>query len=166
MEKQAESYEQRIRKVANMRVDYGQLVSEIRLRNEELATVHKEYAQAASILRAVENVDFMSRLDEAMAGLYPLGPSKKTLVLGAGVVGLLMGLGIVMILTPPPVWVPPTQLENRIPAGPPSSFRSPTLAEAQATKSKVEPLAPPAGAAPGFVIPDLGQVLSDRAQSH
>jgi len=166
LEKQAEDYEQRIRKVANMRVDYGQLVSEIRLRNEELAEVHKEYAQAASILRAVENVDFMSRLDEAMAGLYPLGPSKKALVLGAGIVGLLMGLGIVMILTPPPIWVPPTQSENRIPADPPSSSLSPTLAEAQAAKSKVESVAPSAAAAPGFVIPDLGQVLSDRAQSH
>ena len=49
-------------------------------------------------LSALPATERDERLDEAMAGLYPLGPSKKTLVLGAGVVGLLMGLGIVMIL--------------------------------------------------------------------
>lgn len=166
LEKQAREYERRISKVANMRVDYGQLVSEIRLRNEELAAVHKEYAQAVSILRAAENVDFMSRLDEAMAGLYPLGPSKKTLVLGAGVVGVLIGFGIVMMLTPPPVWVPPTEPGNRSSKVSASSPHLPTLSEAQAAKATAQTSTASVSPVPGFVIPDLGQALSDRARTH
>ncbi len=183
LEKDVNEFQSRINKVANMRVDYGQLVSELALRNGELASAEREYAQAASILRAAENVHFMSRLDEAYAGLYPLGPTKKILVLGATLAGLFIGLGFLMMATPTPVGTfnPPSlaaqRAENRAALMPASkteseqenqrqrqaqtAARSGKFTGAQKASLQSEK---PLGGIPGFVIPDLGEALREQTE--
>ena len=137
--------ENRVSDLAAMRVDYAQLVTELGLRNEELKEAHKEQAQVEAILRGSDKVDYMSRLDEAQAGIRPLGPSGKTLVMGALVAGLFIGMGLVMMVTPSPNLFPPS--------GGNGSYVSPGSPDTPAMGGVTT--IQPAGI-PGFVIPDVG----------
>lgn len=102
MNKQISKINGRITDLASMRVDYGQMVNELELRNEELRSAHKEYAQAESILRASKTIDLITPLDDAAAGIRPLGPNNKTVLIAATIAGLLIGLGLIMMVTPTP----------------------------------------------------------------
>jgi uncharacterized protein involved in exopolysaccharide biosynthesis len=163
LREQSQEISQRITVLASMRVDYARLVNELNLRNDELAVAHKEYAQAEAILRAAEKVDFMSRLDEAQPGLRPLGPSTKTLLLGAAVAGLLIGLGLLMMVTPSPTWLPPGPLPAAQPLMSPATAPPPAAEEQPSPDADDQPvelggitIAQAEGGIPGFVIPDIG----------
>ena len=176
----ANDLEQRVIELAAFRFDYGQLVEELAIRNDELKETHREYAKAESILRAAETVDFMEKLDEPQAGLRPLGPSKKTLVMGAAVAGLLIGLGLVVIVTPSPGLVMPvtwqqsatpsdprSTLQRTVPVTEPPQQRdvviSPALSYVQ-EKTLPQPVdgnvttVETVSGVPGFVIPDVEHV--------
>ncbi len=156
LNKKSAEIEDRVSKLAALRVDYGQLVNEMQLRNEELTTAHKEFAQAEAMLRAAEQVDFMTRLDEAQAGYRPLGPSKKTLILGAALAGSLIGLGLIMMVTPSPTWFPPQSPSppDHDPRGPGPLPSGPPAQSASLPQSPPTQL--PATGVPGFMIPDMG----------
>ncbi len=138
--------------LADWRVEYSQLDSEMKQRDQELMDARREYSQAESIYRAASNVDFISKLDEAQAGLRPLGPSKKTLLLGAIIAGSLIGLGLVMMVTPTPNLFPPrppgrpAEVANpaRLPDLPPSPKPDARSASGVTTSP-----------GPAFVIPDI-----------
>ncbi len=98
----SEEIEKRITDLALVRVEYGQLNEELRVRNEAISKAQAELAQASSMHRAAQKVDFMTKLDEAQTGLRPLGPTKRTMLFAAAVAGGLFGLGLVMMVTPVP----------------------------------------------------------------
>ena len=148
MTTKGQSINTRLAELGKMRVGYGKLVDELNQRKEGLALAQQEVNQAEAIFRAAESVDFISKIDEAQAGLHPLGPGKKTLVLGGALTGLFIALGLVMMATPispfPPVNGPATQ----------TTF----------TSTEPKPLNPSAGVSvttvglpqATFVIPDIG----------
>ena len=158
--------ESRITKLASMRVDYGQLVSELSLRNEELRDANKEFAKAESILRASEKVDLISPLDGAQAGIRPLGPGNKAIFLGACLAGIMIGLGMVMMVTPAPNLMP---THSSRPGGGPGGHSgyappaNPGPQTVQANQAQAMAAAQAAAArSPGFVIPDLGSGTSSH----
>ena len=118
----------------------------------------KEYSQAESIYRAAGRVDFLSKLDEAQAGIRPLGPSKKTILLGALIAGSLIGLGFVMMVTPTPNLFPPFGDGDAVavstsPAPPAETPPAPAPRPDAATGTSVTTV--PGAPGPGFVIPDI-----------
>lgn len=174
----------RITDLASMRVDYGQLVNELELRNEELRAAHKEYAQAESILRAAKTIDLISQLDEPQPGIRPLGPSNKTVLIAACLAGLLISLGLIMMVTPSPELRPRTTgynasiqvgqhstgiqstqmqpAQQRTSTSPPG--KKPTISREVAENSTqiTTDTAKPPTKSPGFIIPDLGDSMTGK----
>ncbi len=148
MSDKGESLNVRLSELARMRVGYGKLVDELNERKEGLALAQQEVNQAEAIFRAAGTVDFITKIDEPQAGLHPLGPGKKTLVLGGSLTGLFIALGLVMMATPmspvPRVIGPATQSSSIStepkPLNPSAGFSVTTVGLPQTT----------------FIIPDIG----------
>lgn len=158
--------EKRIAELAAMRVDYGQLVSELKLRNDELRSADREFAQAESMFRASEKVDLISRLDEPQAGIRPLGPSNKAILLGALFVGALVSLGLIMVVTPSPKLDPPTA-GGLSPVSRPTPVRPPVKVDDAPARPPANPEIPNQPSStrnPGFVIPELGGTITTHFQ--
>ncbi|MGI9516778.1 MAG: GumC family protein [Pirellulaceae bacterium] len=154
----------RMNELVDARVEYRQLVSELHQREQQLLDSRKEYSQAESIYRAASNVDFLSKMDEAQAGIRPLGPSRKSMLLGAAIAGLLIGLGLVMMVTPTPNLFPPSSNGGSAPVATPPAPDTPPNPKPDAS-SGTSVTTVPGNPGPGFVIPDISSTGSYTDQT-
>lgn len=97
---QQELLENRLNKIAGMRADYANTVSDVRARNTHLQEIQRELAEAEAAHDAAATSSLLTRLDTPLLGERPLGPGRTTIVAGATVCGLFFGLGIVFLLSP------------------------------------------------------------------
>lgn len=93
---------ERLTRLASMRADYGQLVDDINARRETVSELKQELAQANAILEAAGSVDLIAAIDEPTADIRPAGLSRRAMMLAGGILGLCLGMGLVLIVTPLP----------------------------------------------------------------
>ena len=110
--KRSDQLNQRLGKLAGLRVYYSQAVDTMRRCEEDLQQTQQELGQAMAIRQVADTVDLITRVDDAQASTQPVGPSKKTLLAGCLLAGLTMGLGLIVIITPNDEPLPPLNLRT------------------------------------------------------
>jgi len=90
----------RLNRLADIRADYTNVVSEVKATNEELQQIKRELTQAMAARNAASSSSLITRIDQPLMGDRPVGPGRTTIVGGSLVGGLFFGLGIVFLLTP------------------------------------------------------------------
>ncbi len=97
---QRSQLESRLEKIARIRADYANVVSEVKSRNQQLQESERELIQAQASRDAALTSSLITRLGEPQLGEKPIGPGRSTILAGATASGLLFGLGIVFLLAP------------------------------------------------------------------
>lgn len=100
LKNQQQQSEARLERLARVRADYGNLVSEVHTRSTILQDAERELAEAQASCDAALSTSLLTRLDEPVLGERPIGPSRSTILGGTTFAGLFFGLGIVFLLTP------------------------------------------------------------------
>lgn len=90
----------RLNRLADIRADYTNVVSEVRARSEELQRTRRELTLATGARDAAGASSLITRLNQPTLGDKPLGPSRKAIIGGAMASGLCLGLGVVFLLVP------------------------------------------------------------------
>ncbi|PQO43058.1 hypothetical protein [Blastopirellula marina] len=106
--------------LAEVRASYGNLENEVRQRNEKLAEVQRNLADARSSLAAAHATSLLTRVGVPEVSDYPIGPSRKLIVAAGLVGGLACGLGLLFLTVNPAQLAQPVQPEssaNGAPAG-------------------------------------------------
>lgn len=97
---QEEELGKRLNRLADIRADYTNVVSEVRARSDELQRTRRELTLATAARDAAGASSLITRLNQPVLGDKPLGPSRKTIIGGALASGLFLGLGVVFLLVP------------------------------------------------------------------
>lgn len=97
---QRSQLESRLEKIARIRADYANVVSEVKSRNQQLQESERELVQAQASRDAALTSSLITRLDKPQLGEKPIGPGRSTILAGATVSGLFFGLGVVFLLVP------------------------------------------------------------------
>ncbi len=97
---QQEQLESRLTKLARIRAQYSNVVSEVRARNLQLQETERELAQAMASRDAALTSSLITRLDSPIVGDRPIGPGRTTIAAGFTMCGLFFGLGLVFLLLP------------------------------------------------------------------
>ena len=149
------SIDQRLIDLAQIRVVYSQTVDEMQQCRDELQQVQRELSQATSIREVANAVNLITRVDDAQAATTPVGPTKKTFVAGCLAAGFMIGLGLVVLLTPTSDRTRPTPPSSSQRASSPSPTPSPLVTSNVAIASQESPADSPTSADP----------ISDSSQS-
>ncbi len=99
-ETQLSAVQQRLDQLAALRARYGNLVTEVSHRSDELRQAQHALAEARAEQEASQASSLISRVDGPDTGDAPLGPSRPVLLLASWVGALAIGLGWMLLLTP------------------------------------------------------------------
>jgi uncharacterized protein involved in exopolysaccharide biosynthesis len=113
------SSRERIARLAGSRAEYANLVSSVENHSRLVEASRKNLADARARQAGALSASVISRIDGVEAGIYPVGPSRKTVTAAGGCIGLIIGLGLVFLVTGPIATDPVAPLKP-IAAGPPS----------------------------------------------
>jgi len=100
LKRQQHQLEERLERLARIRADYDNLNNEVRSRTQILQDAERQLAEARASRDAALTSSLLTRIDEPVLGERPVGPGRTTIVSGATLAGLFLGLGIVFLLTP------------------------------------------------------------------
>ncbi len=92
--------ETRLATLANIRAEYGNLVNEVRSRNQIFQDAQRQLAEAKAARDAANSCSLLTRIDDPLASETPVGPGRTTIFAGTTLAGLFFGLGTVFLLTP------------------------------------------------------------------
>lgn len=92
--------QKRLDRLASLRARYGNLVADTRQRTQTLDGIRQKLADARSAETAANSSSQLIRYGEPVVGERPVGPSKKMVVAGGMVSGLLLGSGLVFLFMP------------------------------------------------------------------
>jgi polysaccharide biosynthesis transport protein len=90
----------RLNRLADIRGKYTNLLAEVKSRADSLSQIKKELNQAMASRDAAQAASLLTRLDSPEIGEKPVGPGRTTIVGGATVGGLMLGLGVVFLIVP------------------------------------------------------------------
>lgn len=127
--------EERLVRLARMRADYDNLNNEVRARTQILQDAERQLAEARAARDAANSTSLLTRLDEAVLGERPVGPGRSTILAGLTLSGLMLGFGIVFLLTPLDNDAPESERWNEA-LGRRISDRFPWLADADSNSPK------------------------------
>ncbi len=100
LRQQQTSLETRLDRLASIRAEYGNLVSEVRARTQILQDAERQLSEARAARDAAVSCSLITRIDDPQVGELPEGPGRSTILAGTTVAGLVFGLGVVFLLTP------------------------------------------------------------------
>ncbi len=100
LERQRDGVLGRLGQLADLRAEYGNLESEVRQRTSLVARARADLTEAQASRSAAETASLLTRFDVPRVGDFPVGPSRKMIVLGGFAGGLATGLGLVFLVTP------------------------------------------------------------------
>jgi succinoglycan biosynthesis transport protein ExoP len=100
LERQLDGVRGRLDQLADLRAEYGNLVSEVRQRTNLVEKARADLTEAQASRSAAETASLLTRIDAPRVGDNPVGPSRKMIVLGGFAGGLATGLGLVFLVTP------------------------------------------------------------------
>jgi len=90
----------RMTKLATLRASYGNLVADVRQRNEKLTKIHSLLADARSSVETAGRTSLMTKVNQAEVSDYPVGPSRKLIAASGLFGGLACGIGLLFLTTP------------------------------------------------------------------
>lgn len=91
----------RISRLAENRAEYANLVASVQNHTRLVETARKNLADARARQAGARSASVISRIDGVEAGIWPIGPARKTITAAGGVGGLLLGLGCVFLFANP-----------------------------------------------------------------
>jgi polysaccharide biosynthesis transport protein len=92
---------QRLARLADARAEYAKLLASVANHTRLVEAARKNLADARAGQAGALSASVISRIDGVEAGVWPVGPSRKTITAGGGVAGLLLGVGIVFLFAQP-----------------------------------------------------------------
>jgi uncharacterized protein involved in exopolysaccharide biosynthesis len=92
---------ERISRLAEARAEYANLVASVENHTRLVEAARKNLADARARQAGALSASVISRIDGVEAGIYPVGPSRKTITAAGGVGGLIIGLGFVFLFAGP-----------------------------------------------------------------
>jgi uncharacterized protein involved in exopolysaccharide biosynthesis len=92
---------ERISRLASARAEYANLVASVEHHSRLVEAARKNLADARARQAGALSASVISRIDGVEAGIYPVGPSRKTITVAGGCGGLIIGLGIVFLISGP-----------------------------------------------------------------
>jgi uncharacterized protein involved in exopolysaccharide biosynthesis len=116
---------ERIARLAGARAEYANLVASVENHTRLVEAANKNLADARARQAGALSASIISRIDGVEAGIYPVGPSRKTITAAGCVAGLIGGLAVVFLF-----------------AGAPSGGRVAAV-KASVTEAVVEPVVRP-----------------------
>lgn len=129
-EKQRDQVGSRMVRLAEVRASYGNLESEVRQRSEQLAEVQRNLADARSSLAAAHATSLLTRVGVPEVSDYPIGPSRKLIVVAGLAGGMACGLGLLFLTINPASPAEPAQPDpsaNGAPGGARAESDSPPI---------------------------------------
>jgi uncharacterized protein involved in exopolysaccharide biosynthesis len=91
----------RISRLAEARAEYANLVASVQNHTRLVEAARKNLADARARQAGALSASVISRIDGVEAGVWPIGPSRKTITAAGGVGGLLLGFGLVFLFATP-----------------------------------------------------------------
>ena len=92
--------ELRLTNLSGNRVSYNKLTDDVMKKQEALGNAESQLSEIQSLGAAAHTVNLLTRIDKPQISYNPIGPTKKTIVFGGMLAGLLMGMGLVMFFAP------------------------------------------------------------------
>ncbi len=140
-----------------MRAAYGNQLVEARQQTESLTRAQQELNAARASLAAGEVTSLVTRIDTPQTGPYPQGPQRGVIAAAGLVGGLLCGLGILVLSTPPVSHPAPvteiSQTEISHPAASQETPARPTATAGSVTQSPAPITPAPTAPAPTAPAP-------------
>jgi polysaccharide biosynthesis transport protein len=96
---QAEA-ERKLAILAENRAEYANLIAEVKTRTAILEGVERELAEAEAASTAASKTSLINRLDEPTVSEKPIGPGRTTITLASAITGLVLGFGLMLVITP------------------------------------------------------------------
>ncbi len=100
LQKELSNIDDRIEKVALLRAEYANQLSDVRQKTETLTKAQKDLADVRASQAAALSASVITRLDQPDPGNGPVGPSFPVIVAAGLGGGLMLGLGLVFLVAP------------------------------------------------------------------
>jgi hypothetical protein len=101
LEARQEESQHLLARLAGQRAEYANLVNEVRHRTKLLEQAQADLANAQASQAGARSGGWLSRLDTPDPGSKPVGPSVPLVAAAGAVAGLALGVGLLVLLTPP-----------------------------------------------------------------
>jgi hypothetical protein len=88
-------------RLAEGRAEYANLVASVQNHTRLVEAARKNLADARARQAGACSASVISRIDGVDAGIWPIGPSRKTITAAGGVGGLLLGFGCIFLFASP-----------------------------------------------------------------
>jgi polysaccharide biosynthesis transport protein len=100
LQKQSRDVQDRFERLAKVRAEYGNLTAAVKRRAEVVQVAEKDLSEARAMVEAAHTTSLLTRIDQPTTGDRPMGPGKTTVLAGGLFAGLLLGVGLVILITP------------------------------------------------------------------
>ena len=90
----------RLAEISELRVQYDKITALVTQRQQSLTNARNELDRMKSIQQAAGKVNLFTRIDQPHVGSRPLGLAKRYVVAAGTGLGLFLGIGLVMLMTP------------------------------------------------------------------
>jgi hypothetical protein len=100
LSQQKAEVENRLNRLAGLRVRYGNLDAEVKQRSEILQKATRDLADARASRAAGRAASLITRIDGPQLATRPLGPGRTTICAAGLFAGLMTGLGLVFLVSP------------------------------------------------------------------
>src|SRR5205807_5245329 len=92
---------ERMSRLAEGRAEYANLVASVQNHTRLVETARKNLADARARQAGARSASVISRIDGVEAGVWPIGPTRKTITAAGGVGGILIGFGLIFLFANP-----------------------------------------------------------------
>jgi uncharacterized protein involved in exopolysaccharide biosynthesis len=92
---------ERMSRLAQNRAEYSNIVASVQNHTRLVEAARKNLADARARQAAASSASVISRIDGVEAGIWPIGPSRKTVTAAGAVGGILVGFGFVFLFANP-----------------------------------------------------------------
>ena len=153
----------RMKTLATIRADYGNLVTDVKQRADILKNAQQMLAEARANQAGSRVASMITRVDTPDLGSAPVGPSRSQVVVLGASVGLILGLGLLFLTAPVTLATSPIvdnvsshRAEEVSPRGSPDLTSAVVATSAEVASTAFTPITEPATSVsniPEFVIP-------------
>jgi uncharacterized protein involved in exopolysaccharide biosynthesis len=109
-----EAARERMSHLAQGRAEYANLVASVQNHTRLVEAARKNLADARARQAGAHSASVISRIDGVEAGIWPIGPSRKTITAAGGVGGILVGFGFVFLFASPVSATPNNAATNNV----------------------------------------------------
>ena len=166
---------ERMSRLASGRAEYASLVASVQNHTRLVETARKNLADARARQAGAHSASVISRIDGVEAGIWPVGPTRKTITAAGGLGGLVLGFGLIFLFANPTTvsmtsesTVAATEHPNSTPAQRHDSAvaaHSPVSFQAELHEPMVQPVEKPARTAHEVFSMFRGMSLQEAVRS-